>query len=327
MKLEDIGFYTLSNERARTACSSTPVTRLEMLVTSKCNLRCPYCRGPAKGFEGELTLEDAQKTLDVFQDLINLRISGGEPTSWEPLYRFIKYARCTRVQGRIAISSNGTAPLSTYQRLIDEGVSDFSISLDGDCCSVAADMAGGVNGVFEKASNTIRFLSKQGAYVTIGIVLTERNVNNTRRIIQHADSLQPSDIRIIPAAQFGAKLNGQLAWLDVKLFQRYPILKYRITNFQKGKSVRGLDKKSPQSCPLVLDDVAVNKGYHFPCIIYMREHGKPIGLISENMRKEREEWYHNHNTHEDPICSRNCLDVCVDYNKCWEEWHKKGNDS
>lgn len=60
--------------------------------------------------------------------------------------------------------------------------------------------------------------------------------------------------------------------------------------------------------------MAVNQGLHYPCIIYMREGGKAIGKVGDNMRAERKAWYENHDTHCDPICKKNCLDVCTEYN-------------
>jgi hypothetical protein len=68
--------------------------------------------------------------------------------------------------------------------------------------------------------------------------------------------------------------------------------------------------------------MAVANGYHFPCIIYMREQGDPIGQVGPNMRKERYEWMVNHDAHKDPICSKNCLDVCIDYNNKCKEYHQ-----
>jgi hypothetical protein len=68
-------------------------------------------------------------------------------------------------------------------------------------------------------------------------------------------------------------------------------------------------------CYLVLDDSAVAGGHHYPCIIYLREGGDPIGRVSPGMRIERAEWMKAHNPLEDPICKEMCIDVCVDYNK------------
>ena len=98
------------------------------------------------------------------------------------------------------------------------------------------------------------------------------------------------------------------------------ILKYRITNYRKRRNVRGIRKRDCTRCHLVKDDVAVAGKYHFPCIIYLREGGDPIGKLKENYRKTRIKWSATHNTHTDPICSKNCLDVCVDYNNKAEKY-------
>ena len=43
MKLEDIGFYTLSDERAANASEKSDLWRCEILLTDKCNFNCIYC--------------------------------------------------------------------------------------------------------------------------------------------------------------------------------------------------------------------------------------------------------------------------------------------
>lgn len=67
-------------------------------------------------------------------------------------------------------------------------------------------------------------------------------------------------------------------------------------------------------CRLALDDMAVAGGWHFPCIIYMREGGAPIGRVGGDIRISRAAWVEKHDAHADPICSSMCLDVCMAYN-------------
>ena len=38
MKLEEIGFYTLNDDRAETAWIDTKLSRCELVLTSRCNL-------------------------------------------------------------------------------------------------------------------------------------------------------------------------------------------------------------------------------------------------------------------------------------------------
>ncbi len=60
--------------------------------------------------------------------------------------------------------------------------------------------------------------------------------------------------------------------------------------------------------------MAVAGDYHFPCIIYMREKGDPIGRVNKNMRMERLKWVETHDAFKDEICKKNCLDCLVKYN-------------
>ena len=312
MNLEQIGFYTLSDKRAASSSSTSNLSRCEMILTGRCNFNCPYCRHIGGK---DLPYQDAFWTLyDWFkQDLKNVRFSGGEPTLYPQLRELVQQCKLNEVE-RIAISSNGSADWRFYRDLIIAGANDFSISLDA-CCAMDGDkMAGERTGAWKKVVDNIKFLSYH-IYTTVGVVLTKDNAKTVGEIIKFADSLGVSDIRIIPAAQEGDRL--EVVEVDQNLQDKYPILKYRINNINNNIPVRG--NLQTARCGLVLDDMAVMGNEHYPCIIYMRESGKPIGKIGPNMRQERFDWYKNHDCKKDPICSKNCLDVCVSYNKKFEE--------
>ena len=233
------------------------------------------------------------------------------------LYDLVAMSRDLGVE-RIAISTNGSADQKVYDRLLYCGVNDFSISLDACCAEDNFKMTGGVRGAWDKVVANIRYLSTK-TYVTIGVVLTDQNVTKVNDIIAFAAGLGVQDIRIIPAAQDGDRLKD--VHVDQALLAKFPILAYRIRNIQGGHPVRGLRACDSIRCGLVLDDMAVNKGLHYPCIIYLREGGAPIGKVGEGMREERLKWFQNTQTHKDPICSKNCLDVCVDYNNEFSRSH------
>ncbi len=81
MKLEEIGFYTLSDERARNGSATSPMERCELILTTRCAFKCEYCRGLPK-YSGDISVEDAYSTLKLWCDdnLKHVRFSGGEPT-------------------------------------------------------------------------------------------------------------------------------------------------------------------------------------------------------------------------------------------------------
>jgi hypothetical protein len=313
MKLEDIGFYTLSDARAKNVSDHSPMWRCETILTDRCNFKCVYCRGLKADIRGDMPLSQAIKTLNLWlgDGLQNIRFSGGEPTLYQGLPYLVR--QCKGIVKRIAISTNGSASVDQYAELIDFGVNDFSFSLDA-CCAADANKIAGCNVGYEHVLESIRFVASK-TYTTVGIVLTSHNVSMVNGLVELSDGLGVSDIRVIPAAQFAK----ELVPMQGRFLEKYPILRYRIGNLQTGRPVRGLSIMDSKRCHLVKDDSAVAQGYHFPCIIYMREGGNPIGKVGINMRAERMAWSEKTNTHLDRICSQNCLDVCVDYNNKAEQ--------
>ncbi len=311
MNLQDIGFYTLENNRAIQTSKNSPLWRCELLLTSKCNFKCPYCRGTSG--DADITFSQAKNIIDKWcnDGLRNIRFSGGEPTIVNWLPNIVKYTKNKKSIKRIAISTNGSKNIDYYLKLHKLGVNDFSISLDA-CCSSYADKMAGVKGYFDILTENIRELSKV-TYVTVGCVFDENNVNMFLDTIYFADSLGVSDIRIISSAQYN-KMIDTLLKIPNHIKNKYPILKYRINNYLKNRNVRGIQKTDCHKCYLMLDDMAVKGENHYPCIIKMREGCDPIGNINDNFRKERFHYFNNMDTFEDKICKENCLDVCIDYN-------------
>lgn len=306
--IDHIGFYTMTQARVDQQSDTSPMWRCEIEITSRCNFKCPYCRGLP--LRGDVPLDKVLYTLGLWlaDGLKNLRFSGGEPTIHPYLEDMVRYAN----QGgaRIAVSTNGSAPLDLYRRLCDAGVSDWSVSLDACCASTASTMAGR-DDVFSKVCRSVSELASR-TYTTVGVVLTERNFQETIGIIDLAKGLGVDDIRLIPAAQCGRQLASIPYVSDENV---YPILHYRLEEARDGRSVRGLDPSKDSSiCWLVRDDSVVVGDYHYPCVIYMREKGDPVGKVGPDMRRERIEWCRQHDSLKDPICKNNCLDVCREFN-------------
>ncbi len=318
-KLENIGFYTLSDERVRNTNLRSPLWRCELILTDKCNFSCPYCRGVHNDIKGTMPMDQARKIIDLWTDnnLKNIRFSGGEPTLYPNICDIVRYAKIKGI-GRIALSTNGSASISLYEKLLKCGVNDFSISLDA-CCSSDGDMFSGTTGKWENVIETIKYLS-QLTYVTVGVVITDNNISQLKDIIEFAFNLGIADIRIISAAQ-NNKLDNDFE-LDPVIIETNPILKYRINNLKRNRGVRGIQEEDCHKCRLVIDDMAIAGNYHFPCIIYLREQGNPIGTIGnksiEEIRKERILWSER-STYGDRICRYNCLDVCIDYNNRYRD--------
>lgn len=330
MTLDNIGFYTLSDARAKQASITSPLWRCELIITDKCNFSCPYCRGIENKNKGNISWENGEFIIKMWgsHQLKNIRFSGGEPTLWtgrdlnnqkKNLIDLVQLAKEEGVE-RIAVSTNGSNNTDFYHKLISAGVNDFSISLDANCPEIGDLMAGNKAGMWYKVVDNIRILSKE-SYVTLGVVFTPDNISNFEKIVEFGDSLGVSDIRIISSAQWNKELFD--VSIDQKCLDRHPILKYRVNHFNGCRHVRGLQITDSHKCHLMMDDMAILNGYHYPCVIYMREQGEPIGKVNyslshndaiKQIRNERMEWIRRTDTHCDTICKHNCLDVCIDYN-------------
>jgi len=204
--LKEIGFYTLSDERARNVSEASQMQRCEMIITEYCNFTCPYCRGLEDSIYGfrkikQLTLSEIVRNIDLWcegQPLKNIRFSGGEPTLHPDIRDIVSYAKGKGIE-RVAISTNGSNKWELYQDLIERGCNDFSISLDACCADDGDKMAGGVKGSWDKVVANIEKISKL-TYVTVGVVLTPDNIDKTIDTIKFAHDLGVADIRIISAS-------------------------------------------------------------------------------------------------------------------------------
>ena len=191
ISLENIGFYTLSDKRAMNSSYKSPLWRCELLLTNRCNFRCPYCRHLSN--IADLPFENAKVIVEywISEGLKNIRFSGGEPTLYLRLQDLVEIAALGHVE-RIAISTNGSQTSGYYRRLIDCGVNDFSISLDA-CCASTGDIMAGKNGAWENVIRNIELLSSL-TYVTVGIVINENNEHEAVKTIELAHSLGVAEI-------------------------------------------------------------------------------------------------------------------------------------
>ena len=148
--------------------------------------------------------------------------------------------------------------------------------------------------------------------------MDDTNIKELNAMAEFAHNLGVDDIRILSAAQWNDKEKFKNICTNKQILDVHPILKYRVDNFNKGRNVRGISETDCNKCRLMLDDMVVMNNNHYPCVIHMREKGGAIGSVIgksiEEIRIERAEYLVQHDSYKDPICKKNCLDVCVDYN-------------
>ena len=293
-------------------------------ITAKFNFNCPYCNKFTGILGEEPSLENVKETISkLSQNNGNLKyvhFTGGEPTVRKDLPEIVQYAKS--VNANVGVSTNGSANIELYKQLVDCGVELFSISLDAKNEDINSSMSG-VNNIFNKVVSNIQEISKT-CKVTIGTVINDANFNDAENIIKFISDLGVSDIRVGTATQFNKMINLNL---PQNILDKHPILNYRINNFKSGKNMRGVCGTDCKHCFMTLDDISIVNNYHFPCMVYAREKGSPIGSVSntEKMKSERIKWVANHDCTKDPICQKYCMDFKIDYNNKFNKINKNKN--
>lgn len=113
------------------------VLKVEFLLTRQCNLSCDYCKiTDASSLQGdELSLHAVQ---DIFDDISNLWptapviLFGGEPTMRDDLPEILSYG--IKKGLKLAVISNSIRVLKDEeyrQRIVDSGLKNWSVSIDG----------------------------------------------------------------------------------------------------------------------------------------------------------------------------------------------------
>ena len=318
--LDGIGFATISEARARDLRTDSPLSRCTLVLTETCNLSCAYCRkqrGPALATERALHIlrEWAKGGLG------SLMISGGEPTLHPGLPQVVATARELGI-AHIILASNGTAPRQLYLDLLKLGLNELSVSLDsGD-----EQRSGLLPGQWETIVDNIRALAQE-TRVVVGLVVHAR-VDRLLDDLMFIDSLGPADIKLTPSSQMTDRSAFRvLSNLPGTLLQKYPFLKYRVERYLAGQWARGLAAQGTGRCWLTLDDMVVSGQHHYPCYIYYREGGNPIGVFQdlERVRAERCQWMQQTDTHADCICREMCVDFYHQFNQRAHEYQGKNS--
>lgn len=319
-KLEHIGFYTLSDKRAARCSITSPMTRACFMVTGRCNFSCPYCNGPVCKQDF-----DTDKVVELLHDLAQhgleaVRFTGGEPTLHKGLLDMVAAAKKVGISN-IAISTNGSARPELYSRLVDEGANDFSISADCKDVETAARLSG-VPGTWERVKENIRALSARTC-VIIGTTVTDENHDTIPETLKFLADLGVTDIKLATATQMRREISVDvLSRIDAEILARMPVLRYRVEHYKAGRPVRGLvEGRDSKHCWWVQDDIVLAPSGHYPCIVYPRERGLPIGPLDTvaNMRAARLAWARKKNVFLDSICKTYCMDIFADCNRRIEE--------
>lgn len=159
-----------------------------LVLTSRCNLSCPYCfMDTDNEFEDKLSLDEIKNLLDFLSGwgVKQLTITGGEPLLDPDLFKVIRHAKSRGMT--VGFATNGTLLNPQNRRKIAESGTDrVSVSIDG--VGDTHDKLHGV-GTYEKALEGFEGLAEiPGIDLRINTILLSSNLDEIMRLYDMASS-------------------------------------------------------------------------------------------------------------------------------------------
>lgn len=161
-------------------------TRVNVMLTGECNLRCPYCWGPNHSIKDGLNLDQWFIIVASLHNkgMTNLVISGGEPFMWPDL-TMLMLAAC-------ALGFNNT--LSTNCTLLADNLKDkpnvlsftheIGIPIDGSTPEINGRLRPGDDKTLEATLSALSLLNSEYRHIhtTVRTVITQQNIDDVRNI-------------------------------------------------------------------------------------------------------------------------------------------------
>lgn len=159
-------------------------SRIIFCLTLRCNIRCRQCGIWKTTGKKELSTDEWKKVILELRDWLGpfrLQIAGGEIFLRKDVVELVRLASRNGVL--IGMVSNGTLiDKAMADALVDAGLSYFDISIDG-IRRETHDFIRGVDGVFDKAMSTVRYLQESSRAagsplsITVATVVMGINMN------------------------------------------------------------------------------------------------------------------------------------------------------
>jgi len=321
------------------------VDRVTVFATHRCNFKCAYCNGPhmnlrtkecvreRKMLKSDLKLSQFVELLDSLKDkrFKHIHFTGGEATLNSDLLAMVVEAR--KYGAMVSITTNGTAPSDLYKKLIEAGLSEIRISFDTNE-PTQFDKIVGSRGAFAKVLKNIKEIVRlrdeenKDVFLVLNVCVGAMNLLDLEEILRFLIALDPNDIKLLVIAQDKESVCGKQG-KEIKeklqsLLASFPptkflLLRKKIDRLSDG-SACGL--KDPESqnlrhCFIPMTERTIDGSHYFPCSIYLRYYGNPIGDLTDSVETQQErimDFVRNHDCRLDPICREHCINCCKTFN-------------
>jgi len=178
-------FIPFSFKPERTDILSAPV-RVYFELTEKCNLSCKHCFVSSSPLsKNGMSTSMIFSLLEEMKDsgIINIRFTGGEPTSRDDWFDILNYAKS--LEFVVSLSSNGVYKDTdkTVSQIASLGLEQVTFSIDG--LEENHDYLRG-KGSFKSLISTLEKLKKTNVNSRLTTVLTKLNLREISKIVELA---------------------------------------------------------------------------------------------------------------------------------------------
>lgn len=324
---------------------ATPLHRLTVFLTFRCNLACSYCKTVPRSAAARAARPQARWTFDLpaFQRLLaahegtpirHVHFTGGEASLVRSLPAMIEHARSRGVE-HLSLTTNGTLPPERYLEMVDAGLDEVRVSLDA-ADPVRGDALTGRAGSWNAAVQTLEALAynrRAGGrfFLIVNTVVGRANRHLLPRTVRFLLGFSPDDLKLITEVDGRDGLGGFPEAAVVRteldaLLAAYPpgalpLLRRKLRTVFAPDAI-GLESerrpaRRPWRCFIPLTERTVDARFYYPCSVYLREGGAPMGALSDPADVQRARsiaFVREADCLSDPICRRYCLHCTRSFN-------------
>lgn len=273
-------------------------------INYKCNANCCFCAN-SKGYRSQPDLnydkliQDLKENRKKFDSLI---ISGGEPTIYPHILKYIKYAKNVCRYKRIAIATNGF--MLFYDDFVDEliksGVDSFQVPFQTTDKKVYNKITG-VKGSYEYVTNGIKNIKDREKYVNNSTVLHKLNYESIQETVAFLINMGVDYIQLAFMNPIGSSVINGKSVMAVTYTELMPYIK---SAFKKAEEMN-FNNLFIENIPICVAEEFINK-------------------ISDLRKPEENKDYYNACKTKPEKCKK-----CFYFNICdgvWEEYLKQFGD-
>lgn len=204
---------------------------LQWHLTGICNLKCKHCYQEEYSTKYDLNFEAQKKIVDNYFEFIDkyhmnpeISLTGGEPLTYEYLFKLMEYILSKHPETRLFLLTNGTLiSEKIIEKLKKVNIMGVQISLDGYDDKTHDFIRG--TGNFNKAINAIKLLKANGIYTTVHCVLMKNNIDYIEEYIKLCSELNTNRLTFSRFVPYG---NGEKNKLEIFEPQKIKEIYYKI---------------------------------------------------------------------------------------------------